>query len=212
MVLALEGDQRERRRGVEGDVERVLYQLVLWAFSWLCGRRLAGLPARKQGPIVRPHVGRAAPEGLLQLVGDPMCELLRGGEHLEDLSAALDRHDPPLGLREAARAATFWMRRRMASSSAAAPPRIRTLPKYSSRPVCWHAGHTTHAARASRESLTAWSRRHVRRENIAPQRSQTAPSRGRPALASTGRTFALRVPRRLRLRMRPLPLSIPPTP
>jgi hypothetical protein len=46
---------------------------------------------------------------------------------------------------------------------------------------------------------------------IAPQRSQIAPSRGRPALASTGCTCALRVPRRSRLRMRPLPSSIPPT-
>jgi len=67
----------------------------------LCGGRLAGLPARKQGPIVRPYVRRAAPEGLLQLVDDPVRELLRGGEHLEDVPAALDRHDLPLGLREA---------------------------------------------------------------------------------------------------------------
>src|SRR5206468_8158332 len=55
----------------------------------------------KQGPIVRPYVRRAAPEGLLQLVDDPVRELLRGGEHLEDVPAALDRHDLPLGLREA---------------------------------------------------------------------------------------------------------------
>src|SRR4029077_13996248 len=74
---------------------------VLWAFSWLCAEHLAGLPARKQGPIVRPYVRRAAPEGLLQLVDDPVRELLRGGEHLEDVPAALDRHDLPLGLREA---------------------------------------------------------------------------------------------------------------
>jgi hypothetical protein len=67
----------------------------------LCGGRLAGLPARKQGPIVRPYVRRVPSEGLLQLVDDPVRELLRGGEHLEDVSAALDRHDLPLGLREA---------------------------------------------------------------------------------------------------------------
>jgi hypothetical protein len=34
-------------------------------------------------------------------VDDPVRELLRGGEHLEDVPAALDRHDLPLGLREA---------------------------------------------------------------------------------------------------------------
>jgi hypothetical protein len=33
-------------------------------------------------------------------VDDPVCELLGSREHLQDIFSALDRHDPPLGLRE----------------------------------------------------------------------------------------------------------------
>src|SRR5439155_320811 len=50
---------------------------------------------------VRPGVGGAAPERLLELVHDPVSELLRGSDELEAVPVTVDGDDAPLGLREA---------------------------------------------------------------------------------------------------------------
>src|SRR5438552_12138974 len=66
------------------------------------GGPVVALPGREQAAVaVRPGVGGAAAERLLELVHDPVGELLRGGDQLEAVPVTVDGDDAPLGLREA---------------------------------------------------------------------------------------------------------------
>src|SRR5262249_61777491 len=56
VVLALEGDQLERRRGVEGDVERLLHQL--FGFELRAGAGRGAAPRRRDSP--RASGGRSS--------------------------------------------------------------------------------------------------------------------------------------------------------
>src|SRR5437762_7632406 len=66
------------------------------------GGPVVALPGREQAAVaVRPGVGGAAAERLLELVHDPVGELLRGGDQLEAVPVTVEGDDAPLGLREA---------------------------------------------------------------------------------------------------------------
>src|SRR5438876_5507796 len=73
--------------------------------EYLCrksGGPVVALPGGEQAAVaVRPGVGGAAAERLLELVHDPVGELLRGGDQLEPVPVTVDGDDAPLGLREA---------------------------------------------------------------------------------------------------------------
>src|SRR5437016_4275570 len=66
------------------------------------GGPVVALPGREQAAVaVRPGVGGTAAERLLELVHDPVGELLRGSDELEAVPVTVDGDDAPLGLREA---------------------------------------------------------------------------------------------------------------
>src|SRR2546426_3655841 len=66
------------------------------------GGPVVASPGGEQAAVaVRPGVGGAAAERLLELVHDPVGELLRGGYQLEAVPVTVDGDDAPLGLREA---------------------------------------------------------------------------------------------------------------